>query len=234
MRSDLIHVRIRGRAACWTRAEYRTERLSNVVGSHAAFEGLLSQIMGHKPCRYLIERVGLLFEPRRLPMTGNEIKDFGNGHRQVHTELERTLRTTALMAGKLREVEGKRVAGVDYVVSFRLNYSEIQYLKTLMARLNNGHYWGQPCLGQRDYPARVEHLGDLRKVSYPGIPLYEHPNGLKTFDHNERLGLCFYGTDWDDPRHPNYFATLDVVHGLVRYPSWSEVREVGIKRERAA
>ena len=244
--SERMHVRVRGPYALFTRPEYRTERVSSIVGSHAAWEGLLSQVMGHRGCRFLIERVGFLFVPRYVSFTSNEIHSFGSGRRPVNTQKDRTLRTSTFVAGKKRLCKAfdgfdELCAGVDYLLTFRFSYPEAppprrhKYLDILESRLRSGRNYGtHPYLGMRELACAIEPVTDLRAIFYPEITLADHPDGLRTADFSETLGLSFYGTDWDDSRRPNYFAPLDVVRGIVRYPSWSEVRKIGIKRENAA
>jgi CRISPR-associated protein Cas5d len=251
IRSDEIHVRLRAPMAMYTRPEYRTERVSNVVGSHAAYEGLLKQIMGHHGCHYEIHRVGLLFIPRWLPVTSNEVADFGTGRKPVDTTVDRTLRTTLLVAGKRRRVrpdyhyewaaydkKDERAwiddAGVDYIISFQLVTPDVKYIDILDRRLRGGRSFTQPYLGMREYVARVDLVEDLHDVVYPGIDLVEHPDGLKTVDYTQPLGVSFFGTDWEHPPHANYFYPIDIKRGVVTYPGWAEVRKLGIKREVAA
>jgi hypothetical protein len=244
MESEEIHVRVRGKRQCHAKPEYKTERVSSIVASHSAHEGLLCQIMGHPGCRYHVSYTALLFHPRTISEMGNEVADFGDGSHPVNLNAKgvRTQRTTTYVAGKARRfkrsVDGvefeETVAGVDWVIAFKLNYPEPQYLKMLWARLRNGNYYGdQPYLGMRELVASVELVSDFSKMEYPVDTegWVTHPNGLKTVDYSSELGLSFYGTDWEDPKHPNYFAYLKVEHGIVRYPTWAEVRALGIKRE---
>lgn len=240
---DLQHIRASGRMACFTRPEFRTERLSNVVGSSDAWSGLLSQIQGHPGTRYQIESVALLFQPRWVNHTANEISDFGTGRGPINTEDVRTLRTTSYIAGNRRTIRRNilgdliesEVAGVDYLVSFRLAAPRQRFKDfkdMLNRRLRNGHYWRQPYLGLRELTAMVEPVKDFGDLEYPSnTQLVEHPNGLKTADYSAQLGLCFFGIDWDDPTHPYYFAPLEVKRGIVQYPTWAEVRRLGIRRE---
>lgn len=240
---DLMHVRASGRMACYTRPEFRTERFSNVVGSASAWDGMLSQIMGHVGAHYLIESVALLFHPRWVSHTINEIADFGNGLKPIDTERKnvRTLRTTSFVAGNRRllrrrilgEVVESETAGVDYVVSFRLVSTDLQkHQDMLRRRLRNGHYWRQPYFGLRELPAMVEQVKRFDDLLYPSdTQLVEHENGLKTADYSASLGLTFYGVDWVDPAHPYYFAPLEVRRGIATYPTWDDVRRLGIRRE---
>jgi hypothetical protein len=49
-------------------------------------------------------------------------------------------------------------------------------------------------------------------------------------DFTSDFGLMFYDVDWEDPEQPYYFAPITMEHGVVKYPSWKEVRALGIKR----
>jgi hypothetical protein len=229
----------------YTAAQWRSERHSSVMGSHAAYEGLLSQVQGHRGCRYVIERVGMLFEPRYLTMTSNEISNFGTGREIVNTEKVRTLRTSTLLAGKVRKVHDdfygvdRKDAGVDYVVTFRLSVPPgcQRYIDRTIDRLGNGaqgFHGTQPYLGMREYPARVDLIEDLRRLSYPDIATEVHPDGLRTVSHNADMGIVFFGTDWDNPARPNYFAPMRITRGIAMFPAWPEVRRFAIMREASA
>lgn len=239
--SETMHVRVRGSYACFTRPECRTERFSNVVPSMSGWDGLLSRIQGHPGTRYQTERVGLLFFPRLVPVASNEVKHHGGskdtGPIDVLRDSTHTLRTSMLLAGNQRTIRDplwdteEKVSGVDYLVSFRVLATEKKYADMTRDRLRNGHYNGMPYLGIAKFPALVERVENFDSLSYPtDMPLVTHPDGMKTADYSAPLGLCFYGTDWDDPARPNYFAPLTIQRGVVVYPTWAEVKKLGIKR----
>ncbi len=249
----LQHVRVLGKAACFTRPEFRTERFSSVVPSVSAVEGLLSQVMGHKGARYEPESIGLLFQPRYLSLTGNEVRDFGDGTHAINTEDRRTLRTTVHVAGNRRfikvpqfaskELRWQEFAGVEFILNFRLAADDVDYPKLnnmLHSRLRNGHFWRQPYLGMSSLTAQIEPVASFSDLTYPEVrsdgqrvpmPMYTHANGLRTADYDADLGLSFYGIDWNDPKRYFYFAPMQVRHGVLKYPTWDEVRALGIRRE---
>lgn len=240
MQTSKLHVRVRAKRALFTRPEYRTERMTNVTASQAGWEGVFNQVMGHKGCRYKIEEAKFLFYPRYFSITGNELQSFGSGRAPVDTEKKRTLRTSTVLAGKRRRIldddwgDEREVSGVDYILTLRLITPAEKYFDMLLSRLKKGNYYGtQPFLGMREYPCRLDLIEDPGAINYPlDIPdLVAHSDGFKTVPYSERLGLCFYGTDWDDPLHPNYFTALDIKDGVVKYPTWEQVRREGIKRE---
>jgi hypothetical protein len=205
----------------------------------SGWDGLLSRIQGHPGTRYLIERVGLLFFPRWVPVTSNELKKKRSGRSLAPIDVtgdNHTLRTSMLLAGNPRHVadmwgDPESVSGVDYIVSFRVQATELKYIKMTESRLKNGHYNGNPYLGIAKFPALVELVEDFSSLTYPtDMPMVTHPDGMKTADYTAPLGLSFYATDWKDPKRPNYFAPLFVERGVVRYPPWTEVKKHGIKR----
>ena len=238
------HVRVIGRMACFTRPEFRMERYSNVVGSTSAWEGLLNAVMGHRPVRFDIESVALLFYPRWETHTINEISNFGDGWNPIDVTARRTLRTTSFVVGNRRVLRRRGAyddgpaerlfSGVDYVVTFRVSAPAGEFNKLngmTDRRLKNGHFWRQPYLGQRELPAIVEPVDSFTDITYPDMQLVEHASGLRTADYSAHLGLCFYGIDWDDPAHPYYFFPLEVRRGIVTYPTWDEVRRHGVRRK---
>lgn len=242
-------VRVRGRRACFTDPAFRTERFSAVIPSVSGWEGILSQIMGHKGTRYHVTWAALLFKPRWHTVTSNELSTFGAGRLPIDTMAPRvrTLRATSFLAGNLRTYQESSIwskkpvkrqdSGVDYVACFRMSApaSEFSKLDDILARrLKNGHFWRQPYLGIRECGAFVEQVEDLSSVNYPEMDLVSHANGVRAADVKINLGFSFYGTDWSDSRAPNFFYPMEIQRGLLIYPSWEEVRKLGIRQDVAS
>ena len=114
--SDVVHVRVRGNFAFFGLADLKVEPFSNFIPSASGVEGIACNVMGHCGVRYAAESVAFLFVPRHVPVTSNELRDFGNGSKPVYTEAVRTQLTRALLAGNVRRLvcphEGHRMEQV--------------------------------------------------------------------------------------------------------------------------
>jgi hypothetical protein len=182
------------------------------VGSHSAWEGLLRGIFGKRETLWLIHSVSFLFEPRTVADTMCEAKKFNDrGPTLMHKV--HTLRTTTSLVNP------------DYLIcaslavnpnTAREDDSVQKFHKMFMERITKGKEFKTPYFGQRENAAHLE--------------LVSHPDQYQPVDINQDLGLFFYGVDRLDPEQPYYFAPLEVEHGVVSYPSWDSVRELGIRR----
>src|SRR5262249_52646517 len=102
------------------------------------------------------------------------------------------------------ELSPKAEPGVDTLDKYNAMFTQ---------RMRNGQQWRQMYFGIRECMATLElHNGPLP----PAVPLTQH------------LGISYYGMDFDDAEPPRYFAPLDMVDGVVEYPSWRQVRALGI------
>lgn len=254
-KSDSVVVRVQGPLACFTQPEFRTERMSGVIASHAGWEGILCSVMGHKGTWFQVEQVSLLFFPRWMSITQNEIRDFGSGKKPIQVEQVRTLRTTSMLCGNVRpkvDLEGNRhpkqtVSGVDYLVQFHLEGDDRNDLST------NWRMLMEDRLGVKLHPhtgavteERKRTDPDEEQVRYfrqPALGLRElicevDPvigealQGHVAENYNQNLGLSYYGRDWRDESNgfPHYFADLTIRKGTCVYPSWEHVRRHGIRR----
>lgn len=219
---DVYYVRIQGVKACWSRPEFKTSRVSSLIPSYSAANGLLSAFLSHKGVSYSIEKLGLLTYPQIINITTNEIGNFGTGKRTP-------IKTSALF-------------DVDYWMSFRLrapSFEEVRkYSNMLEARLpliksdeddltRMGGIWSRvPYLGLREYTGKVQRVlpDDIRKL--PG-KFVQHNDGMKAVNFTKELGICFFGTDYQT--HTNYFVPMSIEKGVVEYPSFTEVKNLNIK-----
>ncbi len=71
--SPVFQVRIRGELACFTRPEFKTERLSYEVITPSAARGVLEAILWKPAIRWHIRRILLLAPPRFIQFKRNEV-----------------------------------------------------------------------------------------------------------------------------------------------------------------
>jgi hypothetical protein len=160
-----------------------------------------------------IREVHILRPPRYLGLTQNELKFDGAG--PYDRSVQHTQRRTTL----LRDVGYLIVADLVLSPDATSEDSIRKYNEMCEIRLENGQQRRQTYFGIRECMALVErHEGRFPKA----------------VDLTQDLGICYYGTDFYADGWPQYYAPLQVDRGIVHYPTWDEVRKLGIKRERAA
>lgn len=200
--------------ACWTTPSLRSERTSAPVGSHSAWRGTLEGVLSKWAMRFVIHEVELLSVPRWLPVAANEMKFNSVGLNPIYVEDQHTPRTTVY----LRDVDCLVTAGIVLTSKARPGEDTLpKFEEMFLRRMEKGQQRRSIYLGIRQCVAELELVND-RSEAPPRV------------DYSSNMGLSFFDTDWNDPEAPNYYYPLSIEHGLVRYPTWDEVREYGIKR----
>jgi len=203
-------IRASGPFAMWTPPAFRSERHSQIIGSHDAGVGLFRGIMGHLAVNWFVTEVHILAEPRYIIITQNELKFNGPGpytHEKQHTQRTNVyLRNVDYLFIGHMELSSNANPPEDTIPKFDKMFAE---------RAKRGRQRRQVYFGIRECMALVElHEGPLPKA----------------IDLTQDLGLSYFGTDFTDPRQPQYFAPLQVKRGVVHYPSWEEVKKWGIMK----
>ena len=135
---------------------------------------------------------------------------------------------------------GKTVADVDFLVCFRTaGFSiddMIKFQHMTEMRLGTGHFRHRMHIGTSDCPvSRVDlvRAEEFSFLQYPEITMASHNESgvsFKAADFSRDLGITWYGTDMT-ALESNYFAPMKIDRGLLRYPSWDDVRARGLTRE---
>lgn len=226
--SQSYWVRVSGPLACWTPPEFRAERISALLPSHDAWVGLMRTILGHKEFRWVIPEVRLLFKPEYFSVTCNEIKFDGIHSLDVydrplvvgHHEQPRG-RKSSLKFAKQTPRTTMFLRNPDYLVQVKVTGHPEAVKKNeemFLRRMEKGQQWGQPCLGLRELMADVELISNPKEFKPEGI--------------TQDCGIIFFGTDWETSGSPQYFAHLQIVNGVARYPSMEDVRRHGFQRSK--
>ncbi len=215
-RSKTWWIRAEGPWACFTATFFRSERFSNLVGSHAAWAALLKSVFGKRGYRWVVEEVRLLKRPRRIPITSNELKFNSCNPRGFTVEDERTSEHTQRTTVYLRDVEYLIQAHFELSTEADPDDTIEKGEAMFERRILNGQQFRQAYFGIRECMAFLE-LADENNLP----PTME--------DVNEVMGPAYYDTDWEDPERPEYFVPLAVIRGVARYPSWPEVRKHGFR-----
>lgn len=157
-------VRIRGETALFTRPECKAERMSYSVITPSAARGILESVFWHPGMKYVIDRITVLapiqFDSVRRNEVGavaklSSIKKAGKTGEEYH--LVSTAERQQRAAVVLRDV--------DYLVEGHFNVDPETmgerdtpegFYNILLRRLRKGQHFQAPCLGCREFPARVE------------------------------------------------------------------------------
>lgn len=220
--SPRYRVRIRGDLACFTRPEFKTERVSYEVMTPSAARGVLEAILWKPAICWHIDRIEVLAPIRFTGFRRNEVE----GRVSVANV------KSAMKSGNLPDfvVETQRqqrhtlaLEHVDYVVTAHFTMTDkagpddnpTKFEEMFRRRLAKGQCFHQPYLGCREFPARVTPADDVPP-----------PIGL-----TKSLGQMLYDIEFDalnrgDRLRPLFFRA-EMQQGVVDVPPRDQVVSVG-------
>jgi CRISPR-associated protein Cas5d len=151
-RSPTFRVRVRGPYACFTRPEFKTERVSYEVMTPSAARGVLEAVLWKPAIRWRIERIHVLAPIRFQSVRRNEVNSkasFRADVAQYFADEDRAQRNSLV----LRDV--------DYVIEAHLTLTERagsgdslrKFVEMFERRLSKGKCFHTPYLGCREFAA---------------------------------------------------------------------------------
>ncbi|KAA5606847.1 type I-C CRISPR-associated protein Cas5 [Roseospira marina] len=209
-----VKLRVSGPFACWTRPELKAERVSYDVPTPSAIRGILEAVHWKPAICWHVSRIHVLKPIRFTSIRRNE----------VASKIPVTTARRAMKTGSLAElgltIEKDRqqraatvLVDVDYVVEAAFTLTPKagpddtpgKHLDIFNRRVRKGQCFHQPCLGTREFDARIDVL-DPDAPPPPPIP--------ETRD----LGYMLYDIDHANDRGALFFrARMD--SGIVTVPA---------------
>jgi CRISPR-associated protein Cas5d len=210
--STLYDVRIRGELACFTRPEFKTERVSYEVITPSAARGVIEAILWKPAIQWHIRRILLLAPPRFVQIKRNEVSK-----RVAVPNALRALRSGEPLDYFADEDRAQRntvaFRDVDYAVEaeFRMTARQgsgdnpLKFNEMFRRRLERGQFHMQPYLGCREFPAVVE-------------PYTETPRPLES--ETRDLGYMLLDVSDGPTGNEPVFFPARVDRGVIEIPEW--------------
>lgn len=203
----MIRVEVKGEFACFSRPEFKAERVSYDVITPSAARGLLESVFWHPGMRYIVDKIYLLSEISFANIKRNEVAskvsasnvqkviNSGKGALYLATPLDIQQRATMLLKD------------VHYIIEAHFNMTEKanatdntgKFQEMLKRRLRKGQNYHQPYLGCREFPAQVSLFeGDKSTLN------------LAYADEDKDLGFMLYDMDYSDKDNitPMFFRAI--------------------------
>ena len=158
-----IKILIDGDYALFSRPEMKVERVSYDVPTPSALVGLISSIYWHPGVKYIIDSIYVLKPIRFINIRRNEVSekllpsavkkqmDGLNGDISIYTSELRTQRASLL----LKDVSYGVEAHFELTNEKDEDQTPEKCYSILLRRLRKGQHFSQPCLGCREFPAKV-------------------------------------------------------------------------------
>ncbi len=187
-----MQIEVWGNFACFSRPEFKTERVSYDVMTPSAARGLVESVFWHPGLRYTIDKIHVLAPIRFASIRRNEVK------------------STVLASGVLAAAKGgaapvlytpqdiqQRAAmvlrDVHYVIECHFDMTDKaapgdnpgKFQEMLRRRLEKGQCYHTPYLGCREFPASFR--------QWPG-------GEIPAMDLTQDLGWMLYDMDYSDPQ----------------------------------
>lgn len=203
----MIRVEVKGDFACFSRPEFKAERVSYDVITPSAARGLLESVFWHPGMRYIVDKIYLLSEISFANIKRNEVAskisasnlhkviNSGKGALYLATPLDIQQRATMLLKD------------VHYIIEAHFNMTEKanatdntgKFQEMIKRRLRKGQNYHQPYLGCREFPAQVSLFeGDMNTLN------------LAYADEDKDLGFMLYDMDYSDKDNitPMFFRAI--------------------------
>ncbi len=149
MRDGWFDVRIGGDYACFSRPEFKVERVSYLVITPSAARGVLEAIFWKPEIRWQVREIWLLKPVRQTALLRNEISD-RQGDRPFFVEERRVQRASLILKD------------VEYLIRANMRLAPhadsplVKYAEQAQRRLESGRCHHTPYLGTREFAAWFE------------------------------------------------------------------------------
>lgn len=218
--SPTFRVRLAGLLACFTRPEFKVERVSYEVITPSAARGILEAILWKPAIQWVVERIHVLAPIRFVSFKRNEI-DSRISVRNVLQEIAGKPMKHFFADEHREQRNTTALKDVDYVVEAHYcsssrwtdtdNYPK--YNDMFRRRLENGQTYHSPYFGCREFAAMVE--------SVDTVPKHSLPEEQK----DKNLGWMLYDLDFGATIRPMFFEAK-LVDGVMEVPAPEMVKKM--------
>jgi len=201
-----IAIRVQGRYALFTRPEMKVERVSYDVITPSAARGIIEAIYWKPAIRWVIDRIHVLSEIQFTNIRRNEVSEKVSTDTAIQI-MNGSNKPFYLSASDNRQQRAAMVLrDVDYIIEAHFERTEKageedsdeKHYNIALRRLRNGQHYHAPCLGTREFGARVELIEDKSEI--PKSPL----RGTRD------LGWMLFDLDFSNPKdiRPIFFRAV--------------------------
>ncbi|MCZ7582831.1 MAG: type I-C CRISPR-associated protein Cas5c [Deltaproteobacteria bacterium] len=152
-RSPSFRVRIRGPMACFTRPEFKAERVSYEVITPSAARGILEAVLWKPAIRWIVESIEVLAPIQFTSFKRNEVNDRATRPREYFADDKDNRAQRHTLA--LRDVDYVIVAYFEMTKNAGEADNVNKFIDMFSRRLVKGQHFHQPYLGCREFAADV-------------------------------------------------------------------------------
>jgi CRISPR-associated protein Cas5d len=182
-----ITIRVRGEYALFTRPEMKVERVSYDVITPSAARGIIEAVYWKPAIRWVIDKIHVLNEIEFTNIRRNEVSEKVS-ESEARRRMNGAQEPFYLAATEARQQRAALVLkNVDYVIEAHFVLTEKagpedtveKHYNVALRRLRKGQYFTPPCLGTREFGAKVDIIED---GAIPESPLGDRDLGWMLYD----------------------------------------------------
>jgi CRISPR-associated protein Cas5d len=208
-------LRVRGPIACFTRPEFKAERMSYPIMTPSAARGVLEAVLWKPAICWRVQRIKVLAPIAFTSFRRNEVGSIATGptravvtagglHDDFFVEDRRQQRNTVA----LRDVDYVIEAGFDMTEQAGPEDNRDKFVTMFRRRVERGQHFHQPYLGCREFVADVMPVDD------------DAPSPV---DDSRDLGLMLWDIDFGfdskgKPRNRPIFFAAHLINGILEVP----------------
>lgn len=227
--SSPLSIRASGPLACFTRPEFKAERVSYPVITPSAARGILDAILWKPAIRWRVERIKVLapiafttFRRNEVatvaPMPPRSVIESGGEYGALVVEDRRQQRNTVA----LREVDYIIEATIEMTPRAGADDNLVKFVEMFRRRVEKGQHFHQPYFGCREFIADVA----------PAPPADD--GDAQPVDDTRDLGLMLWDIDFQTDRKGNpenrpLFFSAKLDRGIVEVPRDAEGAEATVR-----
>lgn len=234
-----LALRASGPLACFTRPEFKAERMSYPCITPSAARGLLEAVLWKPQMRWRVERIKVL---RPIALTSFRRNEVGVGATAPSRSVVESGGEYDPLVVEERRQQRNTVAlrDVDYVIEARIELtaraapgdSLAKYISMFQRRLERGQQFHQPYFGCREFPADLEPADErtpppIEETRDLGLMLWD----MEFVESREKKGPHRRTLTWRAPdgvtggfARPVFFAAR-LVNGVLEVPPTAEAAE---------
>lgn len=235
-----FNVIVEGDYACFTRPEFKVERMSYDIPTPGAIEGMLKGVYWKPAIRYVIDRI-VVFNPIQFEtFTRNEV-DTKLSMAAVKKQMKDPGLDICIYTDKARSQRSSTVLkDVKYGISFHFELTDIRneeetagadekHCNIIRRRLEKGQFFSKPYLGCREFSVRrmvpVETF-DLSDIHEDIRRMGDHDFGYMLYRMNFRDGGVPLNGDFENPVYSNMadplFYRPHMINGVIDVAGYKE------------
>ena len=203
----MIRVEVKGDFACFSRPEFKAERVSYDIITPSAARGILEAVFWHPGMKFLINKIFVLSEIAFTNIKRNELaskvsasnvqKVINGNNGPLYLATSQDIQQISIML--LKNVHYIIEAHFDMTEKANASDNPGKFQVMIKRRLRKGQNYYQPYLGCREFPAEVSLFeGDINNLS------------LAYANEERDLGFMLYDMDYSDKENitPMFFRAI--------------------------